>query len=142
MKILNNKIFLKVAEQRFGVNVDHFLDSFTPNALDRFNQKVRDLQEEQVRAGTEASGRDRQFLDTITRSRIHPEEPSGFPGIAGDYEEPTGGFIPHFEESGGVKERKLFEPSVLEGIGLFLDEQQLEEKESTSEVIFKSEFFK
>jgi len=115
--------------------VDHFLDSFSSNALDRFNQKVRDLQEEQVRAGTEASGRDRQFLDTITRSRIQPEEPSGFAGIAGDYAEPSG-FLAHYEESGGVKERKLFEPSVLENIGLFLDEQQLEEKESASEVDF------
>jgi len=126
-----------VAEQRLGVNVDHFLDAFTSNALDKFNQRVRDLQEEQVRAGTEASGRNREFLDTITRSRIQPEEPSGgFAGIAGDYNEPSG-FIPHFEESGGVKERKLFEPSVLEGIGLFLDEQQLDEKESASEVFEK-----
>lgn len=109
--------------------------------MDRFNQKVRDLQEEQVRAGTEASGRDRQFLDTITRSRINPEEPSGFQGIAGDFGEPAGGFFEPFEEDGGARERKLFEPSVLEGIGLFLDEQQLDEKESTSEVIEKIEFF-
>ena len=109
----------------------HFLDSFTPDNLDRFNQKVKELKEEQFLFGM-TSERGRAQLDLSAGLGYHPEEPSGF--LRGDITEPSL-FMPFEEGIPFPEEEGLYQPSRLDEIGLSIEKEKFEEKITTSEVI-------
>jgi len=111
--------------------VNHFLDTFTTDNLDRFNQKVKDLKEEQFLLGMTGE-RGRANLDLSAGLGYHPEEPSGG-FLRGDITEPSI-FMPFDDITGFPIEEGIFQPSRLDEIGLSIEKEKLEEQISTSEV--------
>lgn len=120
-----------------AVNVGHFLNTFTADNLEKFNQKVKDLKEEQFLLGM-TSERGRADFDLSLGLGYHPEAPSEF--LRGDITEPSI-FMPFEEGVPFAEEEGLYQPSRLDEIGLSIEKEKFDEKITTSEVIILSKLF-